>query len=185
MLEDPPDEKLMISVANGSQAAFRLLVDRHLERAHAIAVRMMRSQSDAEETVQDAFTKIWINAPGFDPERAHFKTWFTRILTNCCLDRLRVKPPRAENINTMQDILPDGLIMQDMEFSNKKQSETIKIAIQSLPDRQRMAVVLCYFEEMANPQAANAMGIHIKALEGLLVRARKQLKLILGEYHDR
>jgi RNA polymerase sigma-70 factor (ECF subfamily) len=184
MLEDPPDENLMISVANGNQAAFRLLVDRHLGRAHGIALRMMQSPMDAEETVQDAFTKIWIHAPGFDPERAQFKTWFTRIVTNACLDRLRVKQPSASNINDMQEILPDGLVAQDVEFVKKKQNEALKIAVQSLPDRQRMAVVLCCFEEMTNPQAAFSMGIHIKALEGLLVRARKQLRVILGEQHE-
>ena len=57
-------------------------------------------------------------------------------------------------------------------------------ALDGLNERQRMAVVLCYFEEHSNPQAAQMMGLHIKALEGLLVRARKQLRGWLGKYRE-
>jgi RNA polymerase sigma-70 factor (ECF subfamily) len=179
------DEEIMISVAHGNQTALRRLVDRHLRRAHGIAFRVLGNKQDAEEAVQDAFCKIWVNAAGFDPGRAAFKTWFTRILTNTCLDKLRARMPAAANIDPLEDSLSDGAQVQDAEIIQGQESRRVKNAMQSLPDRQRMAVTLCYFEEMTNPEAASAMGLHLKALEGLLVRARKHLRTMLGDDHER
>lgn len=184
-MAETSDEHIMNLVAKGNQFAFRQLVDRHMGRAHAIASRTLGNSRDAEEAVQDAFCKVWLNAASFDPERGQFKTWFTRILTNSCLDKMRARHPKATDINLLEECLSDGSQAQDTQVIQIQEGQRIKEAVQSLPDRQRMAVVLCYFEEMTNPEAANAMGLHVKALEGLLVRARKQLKTILGENHGR
>lgn len=185
MAGEKPDEDLMVSIASGNQAAFRILVDRHVHRAHAIAMRTLLQTQDAEEAVQDAFCKVWVNAASFDGSRARFSTWFYRILVNTCLDKIRARPAAHADIRNMEELLPDGQAGQDIAFIVKAESVLIMNAVKKLPDRQRIAVVLCYFDGMTNPQAAAALGIHVKALEGLLVRARRQLKEWLGEsYHE-
>lgn len=180
-MADITDEERMIAVAEGNQAAFRQIVAVHLDSGHAIAFRFLGNRPDAEEAVQDAFTKVWMHAARFDPDKARFKTWFVRILSNTCLDRMKARIPPAANIDALQEVLPGKEKPQDAALFQKQESEKIKQAVQSLPERQRIAVMLCYFEEMTNPEAAAAMNMHVKALEGLLVRARKTLKQILGE----
>ena len=175
----PGDRELMQRIAEGNKFAFRTLLTRHLPRAHAIARRNLASEQDAEEAVQDAFNKVWVNAPSFDPERAKFSTWFYRIVVNCCTDLLRRKPPKQEALEEWEEILPDTTQNQENAAMQQQEQKEIQRAVQSLPENQRMAVVLCYFEEMTNPQAAEAMNLHIKALEGLLVRARKTLRTLL------
>lgn len=180
-MADLPDEERMSAVAQGNQGAFSALVSAYAGYAHAIALRFLGNRADAEEAVQEAFTKVWVHAARFDPAMARFKTWFTRILTNTCRDRIRRTNPAADNIEDWMDILPGSDTTQDATLSNTQECQRIRRAVQSLPDRQRMAVILCYFEDLTNPEAAAAMGVHIKALEGLLVRARKILKKELGE----
>ncbi|OQX19316.1 MAG: hypothetical protein BWK76_04805 [Desulfobulbaceae bacterium A2] len=177
---DLSDTVLMQHVAAGHQGAFRTLVLRHLARAHGIARRVLASSEDSEEVVQDAFCKVWAHAAGFDPERAAFTTWLYRIVTNLCLDRTRRKTPPHAAIEDVRHFVPTGDQGQDTSWSINQENERIRNALHKLPDRQRMAVVLCYFEELTNPEAARAMGIHQKALEGLLVRARKSLRQLLG-----
>lgn len=176
-----PDHPLMQRVAEGDKHAFRQLLQRHLPRAHAIARRNLTSVQDAEEAVQDAFSKLWVHAASFDPQKAQFSTWFYRIVVNSCYDMLRRRSPAAAPLEEMAEILPDERMNQEADLVESQQSAQLRHAVQSLPENQRMAVVLCYFEEMTNPEAAQAMGLHLKALEGLLVRARKKLRDLLAE----
>lgn len=165
----------MSRVAEGDAAAFRMLVERHLPRGHAIARRMLWSEIDAEDVLQEAFTKVWVNAARWRPERAAFSTWLYRIVVNTCLDAARRRRPEigAEAIEeTLVDTAPQG----EARFGAEQNARRVRAAVQRLPARQRMAVTLCYFEEFTNPEAAAAMGIHVKALEGLLVRARRSLR---------
>lgn len=173
MQQESPDIRLMERIAGGDQRAFSALVERYLPKAYTVAARMLYSPQDAEEAVQDAFTKVWVNALQFDARKAAFGTWFYRILANTCMDAARRRPTNTA-IKDVKDTL-DTALLPDEAASLRQEAQRIRHAVQKLPENQRMALVLCYFEEMTNAEAAEVMGLHIKALEGLLVRARKQL----------
>ncbi|EQM69715.1 sigma-70 family RNA polymerase sigma factor [Pseudomonas tohonis] len=171
------DEQLMAAVAEGDQRAFATLVQRHLPRAYAIARRVLPEQADAEDAAQEAFTRIWTHAADWQPGRARFTTWLQRILVNQCLDQLRRRKRRPEqDIDALLEELLDPDADTAAEVQRAREAAEVQRVVQRLPDKQRMAVVLCYFEEHSNPQAAELMGVHIKALEGLLGRARAQLR---------
>src|SRR3954468_11405627 len=82
------DAALMARVAAGDAAAFRVLVERHAAMVHALAWRML-GPADAEDVVQESFTRLWVNAKGWTPSGAGLGGWLRRIATNLCLDRLR------------------------------------------------------------------------------------------------
>ena len=169
------DAGLVARVAAGDEAAFAVLASRHIGRAHAVAVRMLSSREDAEEVVQDALSRVWRHAARFDSGRSAFGTWFYRIVANGCLDRLRRKGRIVMDIDDATDLADEtpsaeaGLIAGD-------RTRSVKAAVAALPDRQRLAVVLCYFEDMPQADAARVMGMNIKAVEALLFRARQSLK---------
>lgn len=167
-------------VASGDRRAFHILVVRQLPRSHAIARRMLVSPEDAEEAIQDAFGKAWKHARRFNPDKAAFGTWFYQILTRTCLDMLRRNGATHAPLDDAAEQIPDGSDDPEAALIVRTEGGRVRSAVQSLPDRQRAAVVLCYFEDMTNPEAANVMGIHVKALEGLLSRARKNLRAWLG-----
>lgn len=170
------DEALMARVAEGDRQAFAQLVNAHLPEAWRIARRVLGNVADAEDAAQEAFARVWTQAASWRPERAGFATWFRRILVNQCLDQLRRQGRLGEEALDVADEPDDPAGEPQAQLLRADASARLQRSVERLPARQRLAVVLCYFEEHSNPQAAALMGIHLKALEGLLVRARAQLR---------
>ena len=169
------DARLMARVAIGDKAAFALLAERHIGRAHAVAARMLPSREDAEEVVQDALNRVWRHAARFDSGRSAFGTWFYRIVANGCLDRLRRKSAPSVTIDEAPEIADDA-IGAEAGLLARGRTRAVKAAVAALPERQRLAIVLCYFEDMPQAEAARVMGMNLKAVEALLFRARQSLK---------
>lgn len=171
----------MARVAKGDAAAFNWLVRAHLPRAYSIARRVLNNQADAEEAAQDAFTKLWVHAADWKEGKAKFTTWLYRIVVNASLDLARKKKLPTTSDETVMAMQADGTASIEDRLAVEDEHEALHGALASLTAQQRAAVSLCYFEELTNPEAAKVMGINIKALEGLLVRARKSLRGLLSE----
>jgi RNA polymerase sigma-70 factor (ECF subfamily) len=167
------DTALMGQVATGDAAAFERLARRHARRALAVAQRITGNASEAEDLVQEALVRIWTNAHHFDAARGRFATWFYRILTNLCLDQLR-RGSVAELGDGDQPI--DPAPGPHAQLEGRRIALAIGAAIASLPVRQRVAVSLCYYEDMSCAEAAKVLGVSVAAMEGLLVRGRRVLR---------
>ena len=169
------DATLMQKIACGDNRAFEKLVQRHLPRSVRMAARITGSAAEAEDAVQEAFIRVWKHAAEWESPStagAQFSTWFYRIVLNLCIDhkRKRVFTP-LEEISEPDD----GRDNAEAGLERFELSERVRSAIDTLPDRQRAAFVLCFYEELSNKEAALALGVSVKALESLLVRARKAL----------
>lgn len=176
------DEELMARVSGGDRHAFDALAKRHLNRVYSIARCMVKRQPDAEDVAQEVFTRLWVYGPRWEAGRSAFTTWLYRIVVNCCNDMLRKQ--QRDGGEVPEDLAspePGG----EAQLAQRQQEEKVRAALGALPERQRIAVTLCYFQGLTNPEAAAAMDMHIKALEGLLVRARKAMKGMLEEERAR
>jgi RNA polymerase sigma-70 factor (ECF subfamily) len=183
MPERGGDGELIKATAAGDTAAFRQLVDRHLTRAHAIAYRVLLNREDAEEAVQAAFTKAWTHAGRFDPAKSAFSTWLFTIVTRTCVDQLRRAKPASQPIEDWSEQLADDKPDAETLVEAGQAAAGVRDAVAALPPNQRAAVVLCYFEGFSNAEAAQSLGLHLKACEALLFRARQRLKDKLGSTH--
>lgn len=111
----------------------------------------------------------------WDPSRgAKFSTWFYRIVTNLAIDKMRRK--KAIPVGDVIDVFSDTRDSQETELYEKEKQGALEGAIQSLPERQKTALNLCFYEGLSNREAADIMGVSVKALESLLVRAKGALK---------
>src|ERR1700738_2868332 len=90
-MDGASDEELMLRIATGDEPAFRVLARRYAPLALRLARRVMGSSADAEEIVQEALLRLWVNAPRWRPV-ASFRTWFYRVVINLCLNRKRRAP---------------------------------------------------------------------------------------------
>jgi len=167
------DDGLLSHIAEGDRRAFAQLMDRHIDRAHALARRVLGNKSDAEDVVQDAFMKVWQKAGQWQPGRAQFSTWLYRVVVNRCLD-LKRKPVNTalDNVAEQSDDRPDAY--EDIE--TRQRNAKIQAAVADLPERQRTAIALSYTTGLSNAQAAETMEISVKAFESLLVRAKRELR---------
>lgn len=170
--EDDNDEALVVRVAQSDQVALARLVSRHSDRAYAFATRLLGSRTEAEDAVQDLFLKLWTDAGRWRTERGRFAPWFFRILYNLCIDRIRRR--RTVGLDAVADMASDEPGPEEQAEQTMTQAR-VAAALQGLPERQRAAVLLCYFHGLTNREAAEILDVGIKGLEALLVRARRQL----------
>ncbi len=167
------DEELMGRVGEGDHAAYATLVDRHLGRCVGFSRRMLGNRHEAEEVAQEAFLRVWKHAPTWRHDGAKFTTWLYRVVVNLGIDRKR-RPVQAPLEAAGDPADPNEDVALSAERSD--QGRHVAAAMADLPERQRTALVLCYHEEMSNAEAAAVMGLSVKAVESLLVRARRTLR---------
>ncbi len=172
------DDDLVLRSGRGDQAAIRALVARKLPRVLALAQRMLFDPVEAEDVAQETFIRVWKTAPRWRPGEAKFDTWLHRVALNLCYDRLRrrrEKPtgevPEVEDPGPAPD---RGLHARDVGLR-------VDGALKALPPRQREAIVLCHYQELGNIEAAALMQISVEALESLLSRGRRALRVALAD----
>ena len=172
------DDELVRRAGQGDAAAVQALVAKKLRRVLALAERMLGDAAEAEDVAQEAFFKVWRNAPNWRPGAAKFDTWLHRVTLNLCYDRLRrrrerpvAEPPETPDPGPAPD---RGLLAADVGVR-------VRAALRALPPRQREAIVLCHYQELGNIEAAGVMGVSVEALESLLSRGRRALKSALAD----
>ena len=173
-----PDDELVRRAGEGDQAAVQALVARKLRRVLALAERMLGDPAEAEDIAQETFFRAWRHAPRWRPGVARFDTWLHRVALNLCYDRLRRRRerPTADPPETADPgPAPDrGLLAAEVGLR-------VRAALQTLPPRQREAIVLRHYQELGNIEAAGVMGVTVEALESLLSRGRRALKASLAD----
>lgn len=177
MSERDPDAELLAGVGRQEPAAVRTLVARKLPGLLALATRMLGDRMEAEDVAQEAFMRIWKQAPRWREGEARFDTWLHRVALNLCYDRLRAH--REEPADELPDT-DDPAAAPDMQLEAQSRDARVRDALAALPARQREALVLSYYQELSNIEAAALMGITVEALESLLARARRSLRAQLA-----
>ena len=174
------DEHLMACVQIGDHGAFAVLVQRHSKMFFAAAYRMCANTNESEDIVQEAFLKLWRNPKSWDAKHGvKFTTWFYRVVTNQALDFLRKKKPQTGA--DIIEFIRDDRSSQQAVMEEQEEQSALEQAIQSLPERQKAALNLCYYEGLSNKEAADVLGVGVKALESLLMRAKATIRDVLTD----
>ena len=174
-LENLNDEGLMERVQKNDHQAFAVLVERRTDMFYAAAFRMVMNAHDAEDIVQEAFLKIW-NKPKLwkAGKGAKFTTWFYRIVMNMSIDKLR-QLSKERNVEITDDLSLNEK-SQEQEMVLNEDQKSLDRALQTLPEKQLLALNLCFYEGLSNKDAAYIMKVSVKAIESLLMRAKAGVK---------
>jgi RNA polymerase sigma-70 factor, ECF subfamily len=183
-----PDVQLMMRTKAGDDAAFAQLVAGYQDRLLSIFYHMLRDQGAAEDLVQEVFLRIYRARLGYQPT-AKFSTWVFRIANNVASNARRTIGRRREvSLNTQQGSgsVPVGVrkaVMSDRssllptrQVVKRETCEIVQSAVDTLNERQRMAVLLHKFEGMSYEDIAAAMELSTEAVKSLLARARENLR---------
>lgn len=168
-----PDSDILPELMAQDQRAFAVLVDRHIKKLSAQAAQMLGDVHMAEDVTQSVFLKTWEILPNWQSGNAKLITWMRRVSTNKCLDILRKKKP------IYTDQVPDHPSSDNSPETNLTQSERnswIRNSMDLLPERQKAALTLFYFQELSQKSCAEIMELTVPAFESLLRRARTNLK---------
>lgn len=179
-MDGETDDELVARVAQGDRRAFGVLVERRSGQLMALAYRITADRAAAEDVVQETFVRAWTKAPAWaaDPRRAAYATWLGRVAVNLAIDHKRKVAPLP--LSVVGDP-PDPSPGAEAGLQADERRALVRAAVAELPQRQRAALSLTYDLGLSNVEAAKALSTSVGALELLLVRARKSLRLALAD----
>jgi len=169
------DQEFVERARAGELGAFDELVRRHQRPLFGYVYRMCGNRADAEELVQQALIRAWQGLAGFRGQSS-FKTWLYRIATNLCINRVTRRKPLVEipeELPAPQSDEPAAVHRQRVV------DEVVQHALDQLPKDQRAALVMVTYDDMSYQEVAHALGKTAKAVDSLLVRARRNLRKLL------
>lgn len=181
-----PDVQLMLRVRAGDVDAFTELVNRYQQRLLGLFRNYFRDTATIEDLAQDVFLRVFRVRERYKPQ-ARFRTWLFQIAINVARNQKRTLARRRETrvssgLDSSQSSAP-GLapadkseLMPSRQFAKLELQQQVREAVQTLNDRQRMAVLLSKFEGMSYLEVGDVLGISEQAVKNLLLRARRKLK---------
>jgi len=185
-----PSEELMARIAEGDESAFEILVNRHQTSVLNLIYRFIGDRTRAKDLAQEVFLRVWQSAKSYEP-KAKFTTWIYRITANLCLNELKSSRRKkwlqflrfGDNLeNTVEETLVDDRPSPEDLLLAKERSRQITNALQSLPENQRMALILKRYDDLSYQEIAKVIGCSVSAVESLLVRAKRSLQEKLKNY---
>ena len=156
-------------------------------RAIRVAFQYLRDAADADEAVQDAFVKVFVHIEQYRSELP-FDVWFTRILVNAALDRLKARARQQRWISHSTDEengrpveqVAGNEVSHERRLLAKERWGQVTEAVASLPDRQRLVFTLCHLDERTPAEISAATGMSPATVRVHLFRALRKLRGVLG-----
>ena len=184
------EEKQIIEhLKNGEEFIYKYVYDQYARMVYSVCFRMTSSKEEAEDAVQDVFIKVFNSIDSFRKD-SKLSTWIYQITVNTCLNKLR----RKKTINFLSlNFWEDEKGEKEMAVENTtpgddlEKSEIQKIvqkAINTLPAKQKTAVILSRYEELSYKEISKIMGLNLSSVESLLFRAKENLAKKLIRYKE-
>jgi RNA polymerase sigma-70 factor (ECF subfamily) len=177
-------EELMAKIAEGDEGAFEILITRHQTSVLNLIYRFIGDRTQAKDLAQEVFIRVWQAAKTYKPE-AKFTTWLYRITANLCFNELKSARRRRwfqfhhsdeDSEGSIEETFSDGSPTAEDLLLEKERSRQISDVLQSLPENQRMALVLKRYDNLSYAEIGQIIGCSVSAVESLLVRAKRTLQ---------
>ncbi len=172
------DAQLADRIRIGDTEALGELYDRYAGTATATALRVVGSREEAEDVVHDAFVAVWRKIDRFDAERGALRAWLMTVVRNRAIDRVRARRASIDLDDADErSLLRTGPNPTMEEALTRASAGDLRAAMASLPDDQRRALELAYFEGYTYREVAELTGVPAGTANG-------RLRLALGKLRD-
>jgi RNA polymerase sigma-70 factor (ECF subfamily) len=182
--DGPGDEELVRRIAHADQEAVRLLYARHGRLVFSIALHVLGDGLAAEEVTQDVFLRVWEKAGTYDSAKAKTVTWLSRIARNRSIDVLRERGSRgARDRQTWDELARETAAEPDPaeRMERSRQRRSVRLAIAALPESQRQALWLAFFQGLTHQQVAERLGEPLGTVKTRIRDAMRKLRSGLSE----
>ncbi len=181
------DGQLMLRVKEGDEPSFALLLHRFRAPVCQFLYRMVHNQAVAEELAQEVFLRVYRARASYEPS-AKFSTWLYRIATHLALNHIRDSKNDRYHLRPDDDSgdgpplqLVDGAASIEDRLLSASRAKRIREAVEALPEKQKLAVVLHKYQELDYRQIAELLGTSESAVKSLLFRAYESLRSRLAD----
>ncbi len=181
---------LLKRIIERDEQSFSTLVNIYSQSCYRVAWRQLFDVQMAEDIVQEVFLTVWNKPESWNPDMGcRFHTWLYRVVINRCIDYRRKVNRRGPEYSyeEMTELTEDETYFGDQSYEPEKvglldeKQANLKQAISKLDVRSRTALNLFYYEQMSQKEVAEIMGTTPKAVESIVARARKTLKVVCNE----
>ncbi len=184
MPDGPEDEAALVTSAiEGSELAFRTLVERYQRPVFSLVLRMVQDRGVAEDVTQEVFLKAWMALARYDPRR-RFASWLFKIASNAAIDQLRRKklpttpietgdPDQSSILDRLEDERSEA---PDVLVKRRELSSGLEAAVAALRPEYRLVVLLRFREELPYRDIAEATGMPLGTVKTNLRRARREME---------
>lgn len=177
--------ELLRAMAGGDAGApFEAFYDRYAPAVLALATRVLGSQAEAEELLQEIFVELWRRAGQYDERRARVSTWVMTIARSRAIDALRARQRRggASDVDDAQVTLPAPAADRPDELAERRaRSQRVRRALAELSDDKRRALELAYFGGLSHSEIAAAEGLPLGTVKSRIIGAMRHLRQVLGD----
>jgi len=172
--------ELVAQVARGDREAFGRFYDGYASLVFAMALRLLRARSEAEDLLQEVFLQAWRRAATYDPDRGNPEAWLVTMTRTRGIDKLRSRRRREERIRPVEDESPadQGAVASGADRSEAKL--TVMGALAGLPDLQRRVLELAYFDGLTQSEIATRLGEPLGTVKTRMRTGLERLRGFLG-----
>ena len=159
------------------------LYDRHARLIFSLALRILRVRADAEDIVQEVFAQVWGQAKRYDPSRGAVAAWILTLARSRAIDRLRARRARPEAAAEpgAAERVPDAAANQDLELLSAEQVLRLQRALEGLPEAQREALELAYYEGLTHAEVAVRLAEPLGTIKTRIRQAVIKLRASLSQ----
>jgi RNA polymerase sigma-70 factor (ECF subfamily) len=163
----------------GDLSAFQQLVEHYQHYAYILAFRLLGNDEDAKDAVQEAFIRVWKHIKNFNLS-SKFTTWFYRIVTNLCLDRIKAQKRKnrffSQGIGQDQLLVPTNKKNPEENCINKDLAGTIIRLSEALTPKQHIVFVLRDLQDLDMKEVARISGMSVNSVKSNLFYARRNIR---------
>lgn len=177
---DGMDDAALVSASvAGRREAFDMIVERHRRTVYQVCYRFVSNHEDASDLSQEAFVRAWRGLKNFKGQSL-LSTWLYRIAVNVCLNRVSVKTPATETIDSTDHFEDTRIEGAQSTLLREERAVAVRKAIASLPKKQRATLILRTYHDLSHQQIADILGSSVGATKANFFHALANLKKILG-----
>ncbi len=174
------DAELLRQTAGGDETALASLYDRYKSILFGLILRILHSQSEAEDILQDVFIQVWNKASDFDETRGRPFTWLVTLSRSRAIDRLRQLNSRERTANEASRAAPEDWTDAETDAIRSEQGAALRNALGELPEEQRRTLLLAYFEGLTQTEIAARLNAPLGTVKTRMRSGMTKLRELLG-----
>jgi RNA polymerase sigma-70 factor (ECF subfamily) len=175
------DLEVLRAIAGGDEQALSALYDRYRLILFGLILRILHSQQEAEDVLQEVFLQVWRRASDFDETRGRPFTWLVTLARSRAIDRLRSLGSRERTAQEAARAIPESISDAAEDAVKSEQGEIVRRALGELPEEQRKTLLLAYFEGLTQTEIAERLNTPLGTIKTRMRSGMIKLRELLGE----
>jgi RNA polymerase sigma-70 factor, ECF subfamily len=175
------DAELLRQIAGGDEEALASLYDNYKSILFSLILRILHSQSEAEDILQDVFIQVWQKAANFDEERGRPFTWLVTLARSRAIDRLRQLGSRERTATEASRAAPEEWTDAVEDAIKSEEGAVVRGALAQLPEEQRRALLMAYYEGLTQTEIADKLDTPLGTVKTRMRSGMIKLRELLGD----